>query len=113
MCSGKCSGICGVCKAITGIVLILVTFVTAAAAIGVWHSHVIATGWIFGTAEASLSLLVFLASLMVWLKLFRKMCPCGRMGCGGGCPCGKENCSCGKGGMTCPMCKHTPCTCNK
>ncbi len=111
-----------VCKFFTALVLLLVTLTTVAAAIGVWHTHVMPTGvWVFGTAEGSLSLLVLIVSLMAWLKLFKKMCSCGsKMGCGtGSCSCGMGGaCMCGKDGMMkegmgakCPVCGKNPCKC--
>ena len=111
MCPGKCCGGCAGCKVLTGIVAFLTTLTTVAAVIGVWRTHITPAGWVFGTAEGSLALLVFIVSLMVWLKLVKKMCPCNKMGAG--CPCGGAGCKgeCQNGGAKCSMCHHMPCTC--
>ena len=89
------------CKVMTGIVTLLVTVMTVAALIGVWMTHMTAEGWMFGTPNGSLSVIAFVVSVMCWLKLVKKMCPCGSKGmckdgsCGGMCPgCGKSPCMC-------------------
>ena len=89
---GSCSS-CGGCKVIVSIVALLTTVTTVATLIGVYMTHVTAEGWMFGTPNGSLSVLAFLVSIMCWLKLVKKMCPCGKKG--GVCPgCGTSPCSC-------------------
>ena len=99
-------GKCGGCKAILALVCLLVTVLTIAAAIGVYKSHVLPDGWDFGSLNGSLAILTLVVSVMAWLKLVKKLCPCGKGGlcssggCGGG--------SCGDG---CGACGQSPCNC--
>ncbi len=83
------------------VVALLTTLTTVATALGVYQTHVTADGWMFGTANGSLAILAFLVSIGIWLKLVKKLCPCGKKGscdgacAGGNCPgCGTEPCSC-------------------
>ena len=89
--TGCCGGPCGVCKAL---VALLTTVTTVATLIGVYMTHVTPEGWMFGSLNGSVAVVAFLLSIMCWLKLVKKLCPCGKMG----------------GGM-CPGCGHSPCTC--
>ncbi len=90
---------CMVCKIIRGIVLLLLTLTSIAAFIGVWRTHYVGGAWVFGTQEGSIALLVFILSIVLWHKMLKKMCPCGKM-MGGMCPkCGSDPCMCGKHGM--------------
>ncbi len=105
MCHGSCCGDkfgtgCGGCKFIVGIVALLTTITTIATLIGVYNTHMTAEGWMFGTLNGSLAIIALLLSVMCWLKLVKKMCPCGKGSCAGG--------SCGGG---CPGCGNDPCTC--
>ena len=91
--SGSCGG-CGGCKVLCGIVALLLTLTTIAAALGVYHAHLGPDGtWMFGTLAGSVSLFTFIVSMVAWLKIVKKMCPCGS-----------------KGGM-CPGCGQSPCKC--
>lgn len=92
-------GKCGGCKALVTIVALLATATTVAAAIGVYMTHYTAEGWMFGKMDGSLAIVALLISVMCWLKLVRKVCPCCKIGgacCdGGGCSaCGTSPCSC-------------------
>lgn len=107
MSCGSCckGGACAVCKIVAGLIALVFTLTTVAAAVGVWNTHMTLDGWTFGTTPGSAALFVFVVSLMVWFKTVKKMCPCRSAGCGsgcgsscGGCPCGKENCNCPKSG---------------
>ena len=80
------------------IVALLTTVTTIATLIGVYMTHITPEGWMFGSLNGSVAVIAFLASIMCWLKLVKKMCPCGSKG------------ACGAGGM-CPGCGHSPCTC--
>ncbi len=92
-CGSYCGGTCGGCKAIVAIVALLTTATTVAATIGVYVTHMTPEGWMFGTLNSSIAILAFLASVMCWLKLVKKLCPCGKSG--GGCSgCGTSPCSC-------------------
>ena len=93
---GGCGGggCCGGCKAICAIVALLTTITTIATLIGVYNTHVTPDGWMFGSLNGSVAIVAFLVSVMCWLKLVKKMCPCGKK----------------MGGM-CPGCGHSPCTC--
>lgn len=78
-CGSCCSdGKCGGCKAIITIVAILTTATTVAAAIGVYITHITPEGWMFGTLNSSVAIIAFLASIMCWLKLVKKLCHCGK-----------------------------------
>jgi hypothetical protein len=107
--SSSCGGSCVVCKIVSVIVTIVLTFTTVAAFIGVWNTHHTTAGWIFGTPAGSAALFVFIVSLVMWKKALHKCCGCGSKaagcGCGGAC-----NGKCAAGGV-CPACKHNPCTC--
>lgn len=92
-CSSGSGGWCTVCKLFTGLALLVTTLTTIATAMGVFMTHVTPEGWMFGTLNGSLAIVAFLVSVMCWLKLVKKLCPCGKMG--GACPgCGTEPCSC-------------------
>ena len=86
------------CKFLVAIVALLTTVTTIATLIGVYMTHVTIDGWKFGTMDGSLAVVAFVVSMMCWLKLVKKLCPCNKMGgssCGGGCPgCGNDPCSC-------------------
>jgi hypothetical protein len=101
MCSG-CGSSCGACKAVGVVMLILVTVLTLAAAIGLYMVHVTPAGLVFGTTEGSLSIMALLFCLISWKKICKGVCGCCGKGCGGKCA--------GKEGM-CPGCGHNPCTC--
>ncbi len=79
MCGSCCE--CGACKVIRIIVSLLLLAATVAAFIGMWHNHVTPTGWVFGTTEGSLSILTFVASLMLLFKTSKKLCPCNSCNC--------------------------------
>ena len=100
-CGSSCGG-CGGCKALVVIVALLTTATTVATAIGVYMTHYTVEGWMFGTLNGSVAIVAFLVSIMCWLKLVKKLCPCGTMG--GAC-CGSGSC----GG--CPGCGTSPCSC--
>ena len=90
-CSG---GSCGGCKFIVGIMALLTTITTIATFIGVYQTHITPEGWMFGSLNGSIAVIAFLFSIMCWLKLVKKLCPCGKGACGG-CPgCGNMPCSC-------------------
>jgi hypothetical protein len=93
-----------VCKLLAALVTLLLTLTTIAAAIGVWVTHHGTGAWVFGTMPGSIALFTFIVSLLAWFKVFKKMCPCGKGGCGSGCGGG----SCGGG---CPGCGNNPCSC--
>jgi ABC-type nickel/cobalt efflux system permease component RcnA len=88
-CSG---GNCGGCKGITAVVTLLLTVVAIASLLGVYNTHMTAEGWMFGTLNGSVAIIAFTAAIMCWIKLVKKMCPCGKSG-------------------MCPGCGHNPCTC--
>ena len=87
-CSG---GSCGACKGLVAIVALLTTATTVATALGVWMTHMTPEGWMFGTLNGSVAVIAFLFSIMCWLKLVKKLCPCGKMGADGAC--GPGQCS--------------------
>ena len=90
---GPCGSGCGGCKALVGVVALLTTLTTIATLIGVYSTHMVAGVWKFGTVDGSLALIAFLVSVMCWLKLVKKMCPC--KGMGGACAgCGNMHCTC-------------------
>ncbi len=92
-CGSCCSSGCGpclVCKIASGIVGLLVTVTTVATLIGVWMTHNTPEGWAFGTPNGSLSVIAFVVSAAVWLKIFKKMCGC----------CGKKGGACKDGACT-------------
>lgn len=95
-CGSCCSGgRCAGCKFVVVIVALLTTITTVATFIGVWQTHMTAEGWSFGTTNGSLAVIAFVASIMCWLKLVKKICPCGKGSCGGACSsCGTDPCSC-------------------
>lgn len=98
-CGTSCCSGCGGCKAVTAIVALLVTLLTIAALVGVYVSHMTPEGWMFGSLNGSAAIIAVLFSLTFWVKLVKKLCPCGKggcgSGCGGGCPaCGSDPCSC-------------------
>ena len=97
-CSSGGSG-CGGCKALVAIVALLTTVTTVAALTGVYVTHMTPEGWMFGTLNGSVAIIAFLASVMCWLKLVKKLCPCGKSSCASG--------SCG----ACPGCGTSPCSC--
>ncbi len=77
------------------VVALLSTVTTVATLIGVYMTHVTMDGWKFGTIDGSLSVIAFLVSVMCWLKLVKKLCPCSSGGSCGACPgCGTSPCSC-------------------
>lgn len=77
--SGGCCGSgCGGCKFIVSVVAFLTTITTVATIIGVYMTHMTIDGWKFGTIDGSLSIVAFVVSIMVWLKLVKKLCPCGK-----------------------------------
>ena len=91
--SGSCGSGCVGCKVIVSIVTLLTTLTTIATLVGVYQTHVTAEGWMFDSANGSLAVIAFLVSIMCWLKLVKKLCPCGKMM--GGCPgCGQSPCAC-------------------
>ena len=100
MSCGSCAptggGCCGGCKAMCAIVTLLTTITTIAALIGVYQTHITPEGWMFGSLNGSVAIIAFLASVMCWLKLVKKMCPCGKGACGGGScgGCGQSPCAC-------------------
>ncbi len=99
-CGSGCGGSCAVCKTLKGLVALLLTLTSIAAFIGVWKTHYVGGAWVFGTQEGSLALLVFIASITLWVKMVTKMCPCHKMMGGGMCPkCGNGPCTCGKHGV--------------
>ncbi len=92
-CGSSCGGKCGGCKAIVAIVALLTTATTVAAAIGVYMTHYSVEGWMFGSLNGSVAILAFLVSIMCWLKLVKKMCPCGTKAmCSGGACCESGSC---------------------
>jgi hypothetical protein len=91
MCGSSCE--CGACKAVRVVVSLLLLLTTIASFLGLWRDHMTAAGWSFGSGDQSLSLLVFIVSLLALYKTSKKLCPCSS-GC------------CGK-------CGNCPCTCNK
>lgn len=91
---GPCGSGCGGCKALIGIVALLTTFTTIAALVGVYSTHMTADGLRFGTVDGSLAIVALLVSMMCWLKLVKKLCPCGKA-CGADCgACGTDKCGC-------------------
>lgn len=92
--TGGCCGRCGCCKTLSALVALLLTATSIATAIGVYVTHVTVDGWKFGMMDGSLAVVAFVVSIICWLKLVKKLCPCGKMG----------------GGM-CGACGHSPCTC--
>ena len=100
--SGSCGTRCAGCKALTAIVALLSTLTTIATAIGVYQTHLTDQGWMFGTANGSLAVLAFIVSIMCWLKLVKKMCPCGKKAM-----CADGSCA----GGSCPGCGTNPCSC--
>lgn len=94
MCGSSCCE-CAACKVVRAIASLLLLLLTIAAFIGVWHTHMTATGWMFGSTDASLAILAAVASLAVFHKTSKKLCRCNKGACGG-CPCGKEGCACPK-----------------
>ena len=83
------------CKVVVGIVALLTTVTTIATLIGVYQTHVTAEGWMFGSPNGSLAVIAFVVSIMCWVKLVKKMCPCGSKGSCGGCSgCGQSPCVC-------------------
>lgn len=92
-CSSSCGSGCSGCKALVAIVAIVTTATTVAALIGVYMKHVTTDGWVFGTMEGSLAIVALIVSVMCWLKLVKKLCPCS------------------KSGSVCSGCGHSPCSC--
>jgi hypothetical protein len=93
MCCCSSGNGCGGCKAILGIVALFLTATTIAALLGVYNAHMTADGFVFGALNGSASLATFILSLVAWLKVVKKMCPC-KSACGM-CPgCGTKPCSC-------------------
>lgn len=112
---GCSKGGCAGCKLFGAVVALLLTLTTIAALVGVWVTHFTESGMLFGSLNGSIALITLIISLMAWLKVVKKMCPCGKGGCcdmGGGCGSGKGGCDC-KSGMDgkCPMCHRMPCVC--
>lgn len=99
--SGCKCGSCIVCKILSALVALVMTYVMVAALLGAWTATV---GFsMLSSSSASLPLLTLAVSAMIWLKMVKKLCPCGKKmcGCGGGMP------------GACPMCGKNPCVCNK
>jgi len=69
------------------LVALILTFGMIAALIGVWKTHFTASGFVFGTTDASLSLLAAMIGSVLWVKLVTKLCPCMAKACaeGGAC----------------------------
>lgn len=78
--SGNCTG----CKVGQAVVLLVLTITSVAAFIGVWNTHMLASGWSFGTQEGSLAILALVFSFTMWGKKMSKMCPCNKVACAEG-----------------------------
>jgi len=95
--SGCCGGSCWGCKIAKGVVCLLLLLAAIAAFIGVWKTHFLPEGMVFGTVQGSAALLTFVVALVAKWKVCKGMCPCNS--------CGSCN--------TCAKCGHDPCTCKK
>lgn len=76
---------CGACKFFRVIVSVLLLVAVVASAIAMWNTHVLATGFVFGTTEGTLAIIAFAFTLTKFYKVAKRLCTCG---CGDSCNCG-------------------------
>lgn len=92
-CSSCSSGSCFGCKIFRLIYAFVLTLIVLAAFVGVWRTHVLANGMVYGTPDGSLALLVFIIALHFWYRTVKVLCPCRSAGCCSAC--GSDPCTCG------------------
>jgi hypothetical protein len=62
---------CGACLVCQVVVAILLFLASVAALVGVYKSHVLSSGFAFGTTSGSLSLIAFAVSVTLWMSQMR------------------------------------------
>ncbi len=83
--NGSGSG-CTTCKTVGWVSVLVYVVTTLIALYGAYNTHFLPSGFVAGTAEASLALVALLVSVTFLVKAVKKACPCG-CGCGGNCNC--------------------------
>jgi hypothetical protein len=59
-----------------GLVALVLTLTTIASIIGVYQAHMSAAGMVFGSLNGSVAILTLVVSLVAWVKVVKKLCPC-------------------------------------
>ncbi len=85
------SGPCLVCKIFAGLVALVLTITTVAAAIGAWNVY--GSSVALGSSDMSFALLTLAVSATLWLKVCKKMCNCRCKSAACSCPPGQCNCA--------------------